>query len=46
MPRSQSSTQLTQGEVSTAELPNQSNKIRNIKALSTLAFWFGAAMQY
>lgn len=46
MPGSQSSTQWTQGEVSTAELPNQSNKNWNIKALSTLAFWFGAAMQY
>lgn len=44
MPGPQSSTQLTQGEESTAKQPNQSNKNQNIKALSTLYFAFG--LQY
>lgn len=46
MPGPQSSTQETQVEESTAEPLNQNNKNQNIKALSTLVFWFWAAMQY
>lgn len=46
MPGSQTRTQLTQGEESTVEMPNQSNKNQNIKDLSTLVFWVWAAMQY